>query len=197
MNLLFYICDKFNLLNNTLHFYRKHFIVIIGLGLIAAFGRVIQLEAFGQIAAWYNIVLEVVIESSRILLFLYVLGLANVKNGVIYAKHLFSNKYNRKASWSIAIHKLKKQWLSVFVSIIGFLLIAWCINYLIGLLAYETCLYLNLKNDGILSQSSSEWTILLFFKNLTVIPFTLIFDAILILWLSNRLSKFGKITLAQ
>jgi hypothetical protein len=46
-----------------------------------------------------------------------------------------------------------------------------------------------------LADSSSEWTILLFFKNLTVIPLTLIFDAILLLWLSNKLSNNRKASL--
>jgi hypothetical protein len=72
------------------------------------------------------------------------------------------------------------------------LLIAATINYFIDLLAYETCLYLSLKSDGILAESSSEWTILLFFKNLTVIPLTLIFDTVLLLWLANKLSGFRK-----
>jgi hypothetical protein len=167
----------------------------MGLGFIAALGRVIQLGGFGQITTWMNVIVEVVVESARILLFLYVLGLANIRNGVLRIKHVLTHKHNRKKLLTIAIHKLKKQWLLVSLNIIAFLLIAWTINYLIDLLAYETCLYLTLKTDGILAKSSSEWTILLFFKNLTVIPLTLIFDTILLLWLANKLSGFRKIGL--
>ena len=187
---------RLTLLSNTLYFFRKHFFIIIGLGLVAAFGRVIQLGGFGHISTLINILLEVVIEASRILLFLYVLGLANVKNGRRRIKHFFTKKNDRKAAVVLAMQKLKQQWLSFSLSVVGFLIIAWFINYLIDLLAYETCLYLTLKQDGILTESSSEWTILLFFKNLTVIPLTLIFDAVLLLWLSARLSNFRKITLA-
>ena len=86
-------------------------------------------------------------------------------------RRLFIHKNNRKALLTIAIQKLKKQWLAVLLNTIGFLLIAWAINYLIDLLAYKTCLYLTLKKEGILAASSSEWAILLFFKNLSVIPF--------------------------
>jgi hypothetical protein len=167
----------------------------MGLGLIAALGRVIQLGGFGEITNWMNIVLEVVIESARILLFLYVLGLANIRSGLLRIKHLLTDKDNRKKLLTTTIQKLKKQWFSISLNLIGFLLIAWAINYLIDLLAYETCLYLTLKKDGILADSSSEWTILLFFKNLTVIPLTLIFDAILLLWLSNKLSNNRKASL--
>ena len=167
----------------------------MGLGFIAAFGRVIQLGGFGQITTWMNVILEIVIESARILLFLYVLGWANIKNGVLRIKHLLTRKEDRKKFLTVAIHKLKKQWFLVSLNIIGFLLIAWTINFLIDLLAYETCLYLSLKTDGILAESSSEWTILLFFKNLTVIPLTLIFDTVLLLWLANKLSGLRKIDL--
>ena len=79
MNLSFNLSEKLSLLNNTLYFFKKHFVAIIGLGLIAAFGRVIQLGGFGQITSLMNIILEVVIESARLVLFLYVLGLANIK----------------------------------------------------------------------------------------------------------------------
>ena len=192
MSLSFNHPDKWTLLNNTVYFFKKHFVTIMGLGLIAAVGRVIQLGGFGQITSWMNVILEVIVESARILLFLYVLGLANVKNGILRIRHLLTHKDNRKKLLTNAIHKLKKQWLSLSLNIIGFLVIASIINYLIDLLAYETCLYLSLKSDGILAESSSEWTILLFFKNLTVIPLTLIFDTVLLLWLANKLSGFRK-----
>ena len=120
MNLPLNLSNKLNLLIDTLHFFEKHFLVITGLGLIAAFGRVIQLGGFGQITTWMNIVLEVGIESSRILLFLYVLSLANIKNGALRIKHLFSNKDNQKLSLIIAIKKFKKQWYLVVLNIIGF-----------------------------------------------------------------------------
>lgn len=160
--------------------------MITGLGLIAAFGRVIQLGGFGEISFLTNIFLEVVVESARILMFLYVVGLASIKNGFLRIRNLFANKDNRKLHWNAAIQKLKKQWFLILLNVIGFLLIAWIINYLIDLLAYETCLYLALKEHRILADSSSEWTILLFFKNISVIPFTLIFNAVFLLWITNK-----------
>lgn len=196
MNLSLRLADKFNLLHNTVYFFKKHFAAIGTLGLIGALGRVIQLGGFGQITTWMNIALEVVVESSRVLLFLYVLGMANIKNGVLRIRHLFVHKGNWTAFLRVAIQKLKKQWFAVLLNIFLFLIIAWAINHLIDLLAYETCLYLSLKKDGILAESSSEWTILLFFKNLTVIPFTLIFDTVLLLWLSNKLSNYRKTSFA-
>ncbi|MBD0293677.1 MAG: hypothetical protein ICV84_00525 [Flavisolibacter sp.] len=183
---LFDLTNRLNCLLNAIYFLKKHYAVILTLGLIAAFGRVMQLGGFGKIASWMNIVLEVVVESARILLFLYVLGLASIKNGVLRIRRLFTHRDNRKQQLSAAMQKLKKQWFPILLNIIGFLLIAAVINYLIDLLAYETCLYLTLKEDGILADSSSEWTILLFFKNLSVIPFTLVFEAVFLLWMTNK-----------
>lgn len=168
---------------------------ILGLGLMAALGRVIQLGGFGPIPAGMNIALEVVVESARLLLVLFVLGWGNIRGGALRIKHIWRKKDSRKKLWAAAIQKMKRQWLAIFLNMIAFLAIAWTINYLIDLLAYETCLYLTLKKDGILVETSSEWTILLFFKNLTVIPLTLIFDTILILWLSNRLTGNRKVIL--
>ena len=129
MNLSFNYSGKLSLLSNSLFFFKKHFVTIMGLGFIAAFGRVIQLGGFGQITTWMNVILEIVIESARILLFLYVLGWANIKNGVLRIKHLLTRKEDRKKFLTVAIHKLKKQWFLVSLNIIGFLLIAWTINF--------------------------------------------------------------------
>lgn len=178
--------NRWNWLYETVHFVKRHFIVITGLGLIAAFGRVIQLGGFGQIAPWMNMVLEVVVMSARILIFLYVLGLASIKDGVVRIRNVFTHKDKRKRAWAIAVTKLRSQWVLVLLNIAGFLAIAFIINYLIDLLAYETCLYLSLKNNGILANASSEWTILLFFKNISVIPFMLAFDAVFLLWITNK-----------
>ena len=186
MTFSFNLGNNFRWLLDTVIFLRRHFAVIITLGLIAAFGRVIQLGGFGAISSWTNIVLEVIVESTRILLFLYVLGMASIRDGVLRIKRFFIHKENRRLHVSMAIDKLKKQWLPILLNITGFLMIAFAINYLIDLLAYETCLYLSLKKDGILSASASEWTVLLFFKNLSVIPFTLAFEAGFLLWITNK-----------
>ncbi|PSR52783.1 hypothetical protein AHMF7605_04215 [Adhaeribacter arboris] len=178
-----------NWLINSLSFIKKHFVIIIALGLIAAFGRVIQLGGFGKIPTWLHLVLEVIIEGTRLLLFVYVLGLANLKAGLLKIKQVLTQKNNRHQLLNAAWRKAKKQWLAIWLNFICFLLIAACINYLIELLAYETCLLLSLKQGGILTNTSSEWTIMLFFKNLSVIPFTLVFEAIFLLWLTDKLQN--------
>ena len=186
----FNFLNKLTILNNAIYFIKKHFLVILSLGLISAFGRVIQLGGFGDIPGWVNIVLESIVETSRILLFLFVLGLANVKKGILRIQDFFTKKNMWRSTWSVSIQKIKKHWLSVLLNLVAFLIIASMFNYLIDQLAYQTCLYLSLKENGILVDSSSEWTILLFFKNLSVIPFTLVFETLLILWITGKLNSY-------
>ncbi len=187
MGLPGYPANKFDWLNTTAYFLRKHFAVVMALGLVAAFGRVIQLGGFGQVTSTTSVILEIVIESARVLLFLYVLGFSDVGKGVSRIRTFFVNRESRRLHLIAAGNNLKNHWLLILLNFIAFLLVAAALNYLIDLLAYKTCLYLKLKEDGILSPSSSEWTILLFFKNLSVIPFTLAFEAIFLLWLTNKL----------
>jgi len=186
--------DKLSLLYGSIFFVRKHFITIFGLGLIAAFGRVIQLGGLGEIPSWANIVLEVAVETARVLIFLFVLGVANIKRGAYHVRRMFTRRNNLKTYWSIATKKLKTQWIQISLSFLGFLIIAGVINFLIDSLAYETCLFLTLKSEGILADTTSEWIVLLFFKNISVIPFTIVFETILLLWITreSRLSPSGQ-----
>ena len=179
--------EKLHWLLSAVYFFKHHFAVIIGLGFIAALGRTIQLGAFGQISPGVKMVLELVIESSRILIFLFVLGIANIKNGLFRIKLLLADGQFRKQHRATAVKQLKTQWPSILLNLVAFSVIAFFINYLIDLLAYKTCLYFTLQNRGIIAPTSSEWTIILFFKNISVIPFTLIFCGIFLPWITNRL----------
>ncbi|RIV19990.1 hypothetical protein DYU11_24045 [Fibrisoma montanum] len=168
-------------------FIKVNFLPIFGLGLVAAFGRAIQLKAFGPISPLTHTSLEVVIESARILLFFYALGLTNVRTGFTKLAQFVKDKAGRSAGWRLAVKNLRERWLTMLINFVAFLLIAWLFNALINHIAYETCLYITLQSRQLLSEHSSEWVLILFFKNISVIPFTLIFQAILILWLTNRL----------
>lgn len=194
MALTIRLAGKLDWLYATLRFFQKHLAVIMSLGLVAGLGRVIQLGGFGDIPAWMNVVLEIIIETSRLLLFLYALGFANTMTGVLRVKQWLLQTNDRKRYWGVVRHRLRRHWLAILLNITAFSFIAWGINYLIDLLAYETCLYLTLKKDGILRESSSEWTILLFFKNLSVIPFTLVFNALFLLWLTDKLRNTMPLT---
>ncbi|AKD54496.1 hypothetical protein [Spirosoma radiotolerans] len=174
---------------STIRFLKNHFLTIFGLGLVAAFGRAIQLKAFGPVSPLSNTLLELVVESARILIFLYTLGLTNVRKGVVRLVQFATNKQGREQGWRLAIQKMRTNWGSLLVNLVAFLGIAFLFNALITHIAYETCLYITLKSRQVISSQASEWAIILFFKNISVIPFTLVFNALFCLWLVNQLPR--------
>jgi hypothetical protein len=176
----------------SLLFFKKHYLIILGLGMVAALGRAAQLRAFGPISPGMFNVLEVFIQSARIMVFVYSLGLTNVKKGVLRLAHMLSSKTTWKENSRIAFQKFKADWRSIMANMVIYLLIALLINKLIDYAAYQTCLYAKLKTHSIISADSSEWVIILFFKNLSVIPFTLIFNAVFLLWVTNKMTASEK-----
>ncbi|UFH52829.1 hypothetical protein [Spirosoma sp. KNUC1025] len=171
----------------TLRFIKNNFLIIFSLGLVAAFGRAIQLRAFGPVSPLAHTLLEIVIESARILLFFYSLGLSNLKNGLVKLIQLITNREGRTKNWQTALGTVQEKWLVVLINFVAFLAIAFLFNVLIDHIAYETCLFITLQSRQLISGDSSVWALILFFKNISVIPFTLIFEAIFFLWITNQL----------
>jgi hypothetical protein len=180
--------SKADLFLVVVSFIRHRWKALLLLGLIASCGRVIQLGAFGNVSTFVFIVLEIIIELSRVLICVYVLGLASIRQGIIRAIRLFSGKSDFRSSWQAAVQKLKTHWVNILFSFGGYAVIATGLNLMVDHLAYETCLLFTLKENGILAGDSSAWTIILFFKNISVIPFTLAFESILILWATNKIT---------
>lgn len=178
---------KLTWLSKSLSFFGKHFTILFSLGLVAGLGRAIQLESFGEISTGVHIILEIGIEFTRALIFLYVLGFANIRRGAIRLKDLLLFSPRIKQQWRDAFRTFKIQWISVLLNLLAFSCIAFALNFWIDLTVYDTCFYANLKQDGIISETASEWVMILFLKNISVIPFTLVFNAIFMLWLSRKL----------
>ncbi|GAB4027527.1 hypothetical protein [Spirosoma koreense] len=180
------------LLDSTLYtarFIRDHFLVIFGLGLVAAFGRAIQLQAFGPISPLGHILLEIIIETARILLFFYALGLTRIRAGLQTVIQLVTNKAERRKNGQAIRHNVGQNWRAILVNFGAFLVIAFLFNALTDHIAHETCLYITLKSRQLLSEQASVWVLILFVKNISVIPFTLVFEAVFFLWLIDRLPE--------
>jgi len=89
----------------------------------------------------------------------------------------------------LQIQKLLHEWLSILANFVVFSLPAYVSNLLIDHIAYETCLFITLTWRHLFSDQSSVWAIILFFKNISVIPFTLVFQTLFVLWLADLLPK--------
>lgn len=179
----------------TLRFIKDNLMTILALGLIAAIGRAIQLRAFGPVSPFSHVLLEVIIEGSRIMLVLYALGLANIKSGFAKLIRVVKSKEFRRRNGRVAIIQLRHKWPTILINLVAFLLIAYVFNLLIDHIAYETCLYITLLGRQLISEQSSVWVLILFFKNVSVIPFTLVFQSLFLLWLTNRLPDNPSLTL--
>jgi hypothetical protein len=177
----------------TLNFIKVNFWVLFGLALIAAVGRSVQLRAFGPITPIGHAFLEIMIEGSRLAVVVYALGLANIKTGISKILLLIRGKTTRQRNWHMAMIKMRQQWPTIIINLGAFLLIAYIFNFLIDHIVYETCLYISLIARKLISDQSSEWVLILFFKNLSVIPFTLVFQTLFVHWITNRLpaTKFA------
>ncbi len=172
---------------HSIGFFRNHLFTVLGLGFLAAIGRATQMGAFGPISTASDVLLEIGVESSRILLFLYVLGLTNVRTGAGSVLRLFSAGAYHHRNWRVAVQKVKSHWRALLLNLAVFLLIAWSINFLIDYTAYQTCLYTKMKASEIIADGASEWAFILFLKNISIIPFTLVFNALFLHWVTNRL----------
>jgi hypothetical protein len=172
----------------SVRFFKNHLLTVLGLGFLAAVGRATQLGAFGPVSHAFDLLLEIGVESSRILLFLYALGLTDVQTGAASVLRLFSAGANRRRNWRVAVQKVKSHWRAMLLNLAAFLLIAWSINSLIDYAAYQTCLYTKLKASQLIADEASEWAFILFLKNISIIPFTLVFNALFLRWVTNRLT---------
>ncbi len=173
---------------HSIGFFKKHLFTVLGLGLLAATGRATQLGAFGPVGNASNILLEIGVESSRILLFLYALGLTNVRTGAVSVLRLLSAGADRRKHWQVGVQKVKSHWRALLLNLAVFLFIAWSINSLIDYAAYQTCLYTTMKASQLVAEEASEWAFILFLKNISIIPFTLVFNATFLRWVTNRLT---------
>ena len=180
------ISNKLDLLGHSFSFLQRHLLTVLCLAIIAALGRVVQLGGFGEIPSWLNILLEFVVEGSRLAIFILVIGIEQVRKLPVFLRQYFGSWKKLREGCRRAVTTIRSSWIKVVFNVGAFLIIAGFLNFLIDQLAYETCLLLSLKQEGILVPASSEWTILLFFKNILVIPFTIVFETVLLMWILRR-----------
>jgi hypothetical protein len=182
----FDFASRLDLLDKSFFFLQRHFLVILSLALVAAFGRVLQLGGFGEISPLLNFFMEILVEGSRVAIFLLVLGIERFRKAWLVIRSWSELTEISRRALTIVRH----EWVRIVFNAFGFLLIAGLLNFTIDQLAYETCLLLSLKQEGILVPASSEWTVLLFFKNILVIPFTIVFETVMLLWLFRQRLHF-------
>ncbi len=175
------------ILQKTRQFVSRHGLKVLSLGLIAAFGRGIQEGGWGAISSIGFWGLEFVVEGARLGLVILVLGNGSLKIGFWRVVAIFSvKKSDWKQTWTQFKKKVSANKIALLLNFALFLMIAALFNFSIhagieaGLLEY-------LKTNHIVDARASKWPVVLWLKNVSIIPFTLIFETILILLLTAPL----------
>ncbi|MFN8345994.1 MAG: hypothetical protein U0X91_13365 [Spirosomataceae bacterium] len=174
------------LIQETQRFINQHWLKVIGLCLTAAFGRFVQERGMGRISVEWFSVLEILVELSRAVLVLFVVGHGSARAGFRSIAAVFRMK---KADWKQRWNQLKVNVsgnkIALSVNLVIFMIIGTVANVSIDLLV-QLGLLDWLKSVGFLAASASSWPVILFLKNVSIIPFTLIFEVVLVLWLVGK-----------
>jgi hypothetical protein len=171
----------------SFRFWVNHFGLISFCMLFAALGRAIQMRVFGPIPSPAFIGLEIVVELARIVTVLVIIGHGNLRRGIGNAASIFRFKREQWRGVGISARATVRQhWPVLLWNLLVFSLIAFVFNWINGLIADKSGALIFLKNSGFIQTSATGMPLVFFLKNLTVIPFTLVFDYGLVRWLSGK-----------
>ena len=178
----------YDLIAWSFRFYGRNFLLLLGLMLVAALGRAFQMGAAGEISSGGYILLEIAVELSRVLILILVIGEGSLSKGFQRCRRAFTMKKNeRKASWDIIVRNFKEYWPSLLLNVVIFGVLAFLTNYFIGVVANDQQVLTGLKEQHVLAASASANPVVFFLKNLTVIPFTIIFECGIFLRLIGKI----------
>lgn len=174
------------IIQETQRFINKHLLAVGALSLTAAAGRYIQEGGAGRISAEAFFMPEIAVELSRIVLVLLVIGNGAVAVGFRRLLSVFSLK---RADWKQVWYRIRTNvaWnrIALSVNFILFMIIGTVVNMGIDLLTHLFLLEW-LKSQGLLAAAAYQWPVILFLKNVSIIPFTLVFQCVLVLFLIGK-----------
>jgi hypothetical protein len=138
------------------------------------------------------VALEFVVELARITTLLVIIGHGNLSNGIQKVVGIFRFSREQWSGFSRAVRRtFSQQWTVLLWNLLLFSLVAYAFNWANGVIADHSSVLLFLKDNGFMNESASGMPVFFFLKNLTVVPFTLVFDYILLRWLTGKLTFAG------
>jgi hypothetical protein len=175
------------LILQTLRFYTANLPAILFVMSFAAAGRALQLGAAGPPDPLADWTLEVIVEGARILLVLFLIGQGNIVRGPRTLQTMLRMKSaDWKLVWNRIASALRTKWPGVAFSLVLFGGMAWGLNSLVEAVARHPGLLAGLRRCGYLAKGANDYGVLLFLKNLTIIPLTLVFDYVLVMYVTER-----------
>src|SRR5262245_22548025 len=161
----------FGVLAQSLSFYVRFAFTITGLALLSSTGRAVQLGWSEYISGAQHLLLELMVEGARAAIFLVVVGEGSLTDGITAIKNAW------KMTGFISIwNNLKYRWGAVLWSIAAFIVFASLINLVISLIAHNDIVLSAVRNFGFppAKDDSLKVALIFFLKNITIIPFTLV-----------------------
>ena len=174
------------IIQETQRFINKHWLSVGALSLVAAAGRFVQEGGTGRISAEAFFTLEIAVELSRIVLVLLVIGNGAVPAGFRRIISIFRMKRTDwKQVWGQVRNNIAWNKIALSINFVLFMVIGTGVNMSIDLLTH---LFLQdwLKTHGLLAATAFQWPVILFLKNVSIIPFTLVFECVLVLILIGK-----------
>ena len=161
----------FGVLTQSIRFYARYAIPIIGPGLLSSVGRAIQLGWSEYLSGMEYLLLELMVEAARVAIFLAVVGEGSFTAGVTAIKSVWNT-----AGYVSIWNNLKARWVAVIWSIAAFIIFACLVNLVINLIAHNDTVISAVRNLGFppTKDESLRFAVLFFLKNITIIPFTLV-----------------------
>jgi hypothetical protein len=179
--------SAFSVLTWSLYFYFSHALVILGLALFAAAGRAVQIGWSARISSSTHLLLEVLVEGARLLICLAIVGDGSPAAGIRRIRRLFAKlKVNQGAASDALWGKLKARWMDLVLIVVVFSAFAYLVNFTIGSIAQSEAVLERLRGVALLNELSDEslgYVFVFVLKNLTIIPFTLVWWYGLYRWL--------------
>lgn len=157
-----------------------HPMAVGGLSLLAAFGRALQLGAFGRLAQPWSLLLELVVEPARIALFLLVLGDGKLRAGFLSLRRGLTSEH-ASARFDAGVAKLRSEWKLFAKSLVAFALVAVGLNVGIDIVSAEPQRFEPpLQFDTSATHAERQLAVELGLKNLSVIPLTIVYMVMLL-----------------
>ena len=175
------------LIHITDHFIQKNTTIILGLGLAAGIGRFFQEGGNGEVSATTHSIIETIVTAARFLTILVVIGKGHIRSGLQRLVSLFRlTKTEWQSIWANILNNFSANFLAILINFLIYAIIAAAINIgLFALFGYTPFLEW-LKLHEVISPAASKWPVLLLLKNITIIPFTFVFEVLLAIWIVKR-----------
>jgi hypothetical protein len=166
------------ILTRSLRFCFANAVAIIGLGLLSAIGRAIQVGWDESISLSLYLLLEVIVEGSRIGILLVTIGGGSLGAGITTIRRISKmSEQERETNAEPMMTTFKNNWLDVALSFVIFVIFVYLIpNIVISRIADTESVLRVVQNLGLqgLDDESLQTVIVFVLKNITIIPFTIV-----------------------